>query len=233
MGSVAKKRLEQENLKLKNERQSKITESAYKLFSKKGIDNTTFQDVADESEFGVATIYRYFSNKTEMAIQAALYNWNTGFIEMAEESRKCYSGGDQICSLFNGYIRLFMVKPEVYRFMEDFDSYISRLNELPVFLNEYDKLLKHYNLLIAEMISLGVRDEILKTKVNTDQYYSMIFNAFVAFAQKLLSRRSTDKRDRLWKDAEQMTLLVETLISNIMTVKGIMYYDKIKTTGVE
>ena len=232
MSSAAKRRLKQEQLKLKRDRHSLIIESVYRLFCQKGIDNTTFQDVADDSDFGVATIYRYYSNKTEMAIQAALYNWKTGFIALAEESMKCYRGGDQICSLFNGYIRLFITKPEVYRFMVDFDNYISRLNNSPSTMSQYDELLKHYNSLIADMISQGVRDEILKSKENMNQYYSMIFNAIVAFAQKLLNRRTMDNRDKLWKDAEQMTLLVETLISNIMTVKGIIHYEKFKATGV-
>ncbi len=233
MSSAAKRRLEQENLKLKSNRHSKIIKSVYKLFCQKGIDNTTFQDVADDSDFGVATIYRYFSNKTEMAIQAALYSWNTGFIALAEESRKRYRGGDQICSLFYGYISLFITKPEVYRFMLDFDNYISRLNKSPSTLSQYDELLQSYNSQIADMISLGVRDEILKSRENMGQYYSMMFNAIVAFAQKLLNRRSIGNRDRLWKDAEQMTLLVETLISNIMTVKGIIHYERFKSTGVK
>ena len=136
------------------------------------------------------------------------------FIALAEESRKRYRGGDQICSLFYGYISLFITKPEVYRFMLDFDNYISRLNKSPSTLSQYDELLQSYNSQIADMISLGVRDEILKSRENMGQYYSMMFNAIVAFAQKLLNRRSIGNRDRLWKDAEQMTLLVETLISN-------------------
>ncbi len=53
-----------EQKKLKTRRA--ITASAVKLFSAKGYDNTSIEDIARDANIGKATVYTYFSNKNEI-----------------------------------------------------------------------------------------------------------------------------------------------------------------------
>lgn len=48
------------------QRRQEILSSATKLFAEKGYTNTTLEDIAIRSEFGIGTIYNYFANKEEI-----------------------------------------------------------------------------------------------------------------------------------------------------------------------
>ena len=55
----------------KQKRKAAILESAEKLFLQKGIDNTTMNDIAKETNIGVATLFRYFPKKEIIIITIA------------------------------------------------------------------------------------------------------------------------------------------------------------------
>jgi AcrR family transcriptional regulator len=46
-----------------------ILESALRLFSNKGFHNVSMQDIANESEFGVGTLYNFFDSKEQLFIE--------------------------------------------------------------------------------------------------------------------------------------------------------------------
>lgn len=53
-------------------RKSIILESAESLFLKKGYDETTMQDVADEAGYSKGTVYNYFNSKDELYLQSGI-----------------------------------------------------------------------------------------------------------------------------------------------------------------
>lgn len=59
MGKTKLTRRERE----KKRHRKEILEVALKLFSKKGFHNVLMQEIAEESEFGVGTLYKFFENK--------------------------------------------------------------------------------------------------------------------------------------------------------------------------
>ena len=50
---------------------ARILKSSRKLFSTKGYENTTIEDVAQRSEVSKATLYNYFPNKESLLIGIA------------------------------------------------------------------------------------------------------------------------------------------------------------------
>jgi AcrR family transcriptional regulator len=59
MNKTKLSRREREKLSHKEE----ILDAALKLFSAKGFHNVSMQEIAEESEFGVGTLYKFFENK--------------------------------------------------------------------------------------------------------------------------------------------------------------------------
>ena len=59
-------------------------EKGFELFSSKGIEAVTLQDVADASGHGVATLYRYFSSKPGLLLEISEWKWG----EFFKENRK-------------------------------------------------------------------------------------------------------------------------------------------------
>ena len=72
--------------KRKAKRKNEILNIALEVFSEKGIDQTNMTDIAKASEVGVATLYRYFSNKTNLVIETGVEAWyqvNSKYMEEA------------------------------------------------------------------------------------------------------------------------------------------------------
>jgi len=62
MSKVKLSRREREKIRHKEE----ILSAALKLFSSKGFHNVSIQDIANESEFGVGTLYNFFKSKEQL-----------------------------------------------------------------------------------------------------------------------------------------------------------------------
>ena len=60
----------------KDSRIQAIIECTFGLFSENGIENISMNDIAVASKIGVASLYRYFQTKEELAIEVAIYAWN-------------------------------------------------------------------------------------------------------------------------------------------------------------
>ena len=52
----------------KSARIERILEAAYELFSTRGIEQVAMTDIAENSKIGVASLYRYFETKDEIAM---------------------------------------------------------------------------------------------------------------------------------------------------------------------
>ena len=50
----------------KNEKENKILKSSYKLFTEKGINSTSIQDIVDDAGIAKGTFYLYFKDKYDL-----------------------------------------------------------------------------------------------------------------------------------------------------------------------
>ena len=50
----------------KKEKEDKLIKTAFNLFTKKGVNNTSIQDIADEAGIGKGTFYLYFKDKYDI-----------------------------------------------------------------------------------------------------------------------------------------------------------------------
>lgn len=75
----------------KNEKENRLLDTAYKLFTEKGIKETSIQDIVDHANVAKGTFYLYFKNKYELQD-----------ILIAKKSHKLFS--DALNSLHKTYI---------------------------------------------------------------------------------------------------------------------------------
>ena len=57
----------------KKEKENKLMEKALKLFTEKGVNNTSIQDIADEAGVGKGTFYLYFKDKYDLRDRLVTY----------------------------------------------------------------------------------------------------------------------------------------------------------------
>ena len=111
----------------KKEKENRLMEKALKLFTEKGVNNTSIQDIADEAGVGKGTFYLYFKDKYDIRDKV-----------IANCSNKLFA--DALSALNKSYIKNFE------------DQIIFVINYILDELNKNKILLK----LISKNLSLGL-----------------------------------------------------------------------------
>ena len=200
--------------KLVYERKQLVIQASYRLFLEKKIEASSIQEIADEAGVGVASVYRYFTNKGEIAVEAAIFSWETGFNPLLERVLERQSGG--FSALMQGYLDLFRSNPGFFRYLEDFDNYISKLEAPPAAMDRYETMLARQDEMIYEILEKDVNSDRLRDDVDRFSYLNMAGKAVMALAQKLVNRGHVVSGDNDYDSETTLKLLVETLYKYII-----------------
>src|SRR5574344_1148513 len=87
----------------KNNKQSKLLDTAFKLFTEKGIKDTSIQEIVDNANIGKGTFYLYFKDKYELRDILIAKKSEKLFNEALEALRNSYINNfsDQIIFIIN------------------------------------------------------------------------------------------------------------------------------------
>jgi len=163
----------------KADKMRRILAAGEKLFSKQGFDGTTVQQIADEADVAVGTLFLYISDKSELLLR--LFHYATD-LELGQAVRRMKAS------------RKFL--PAVRRFLVDLILPYEKDRELAkVFWREFlfhkgevraelDKQASEILRALAELIAIaqkrGEIDELVDPSVGALQLYA-IFHATLAF----------------------------------------------------
>lgn len=162
-----------------------ILEAAEELFIQKGIEQVTIGKIAKEARLTRATIYKYFSNKEEIA-KEIYANVTKGWRERHEKEVWPFSG--------NGYQRLenFLLSFFEYLFQNPREaSFVAELNYLyakqwsaEFFIETMRENLQEDYDFVQESIRKGIEDGSLRTDIDAE----LILAAFFNFLPGMLNR---------------------------------------------
>ena len=103
----------------KNDKENRILNTAYKLFTEKGIKDTSVQDIVDNANVAKGTFYLYFKNKYELQDILIAKKSHKLFTEALESLRKTYitNFSDQIIYIINYVIDQLTKMPILLKFI--------------------------------------------------------------------------------------------------------------------
>ena len=202
-------------------RNERIMQSAFDCFSKGGIDTIALTDIAEKAEIGIASLYRYFPAKEDLAIKCAIWAWKKQqdvFSGIISEAGFSDSSGfrqlEKICSIFE---TLVQESREFLRFIYFFDSYIVRNGIQNDRLSDYEAEIKTVQTLIQKAIHKGLEDGSIKLPEGSDEsqiYFTMMHSLF-SMAQKISVSGGMLKMNDEENKQIQMRLLTKLLLDSI------------------
>ncbi|WP_313892735.1 TetR/AcrR family transcriptional regulator [Psychrobacillus sp.] len=179
-------RWEQERKEGKNKRMQSIIEAAGRVFSRKGFEKTTMQDIADEENIGVATVFRYFPKKDNLIVAVAvniLEGYLAIFQSVASINGTCL---EKIEKLFDHFIS--DVEPENVEYtqlLEAFESYASTsLGELSNY-QDYIEVRKKIVDALSIIVEESMQDGSIQSDNSIKDDLATVINAFGLFSRKL------------------------------------------------
>jgi AcrR family transcriptional regulator len=150
----------------KEQRRQEIISAAEKVFFKKGIDNATMDDVADQVELSKATLYLYFSSKDE--IYSAIFSKSQEklFRSIKNATDKITNTRDKINTFISTFISFQKKNPDYFEAFfyfltkdtgqDEKDCYTKdRRNSGKDFLNDW-----------AQLVQKGKKEKLIRENLN-------------------------------------------------------------------
>ena len=186
-----------------------IISEACNLFLSKSVNDVTIADIAEKSEVGVATVYRYFSTKKNILEKCAIKLQSQVYEDYFKLTGK--NGYEKIKKFYYGYYEVFIAHPEFYRFINGFDAFMT--NEKGVELIEYSKgldlFLEEFNKTYEE----GLKDGTIKRIENIRTFYYSTTHAMLEMCKKLSANAKIVKQDDYVKGDDEILYLAEIILS--------------------
>lgn len=218
---TALEKLAEERDEQKNARIDRILAAAFKLFSSAGIEPVAMTDIAKKAEIGVASLYRYFSTKDEIAIRTTIWAWEKQISEIYpsinNDEYKNGNGLFRLSIIFSLFKKLYMSQPEFLRFIYFFDSYAVNSGIKQERMIEYENVIGKVQMIVADAIKLGLKDNSINKKYidKTENLYFTLMHSFFSTAQKLTLSENLLAMNEKSKGSDQLDLLSELLLNGV------------------
>ena len=218
---TAQEKLAEERDGQKNARIERILQSAFSLFSHNGFDSIAMTDIAKDAEIGVASLYRYFATKDEIAIRTAIWSWENQkkmILPLLDDSGYYQKKGlDQLSEIFDLFWKLYQAVPDFFRYIYFFDAYIVCQKIDSDRLLIYQDVIQSVQKIISDAICKGIEDGSISIKYKGKEqqlYYALMHTIFSA-TQKLSLSAKMLKMDELNNDVQQLQLLGNILLGGL------------------
>ncbi len=152
----------------KEQKRSEIATVAIKLFSVKGFEKTSIQDIANEAGIGKATFYHYFKTKNELLNQVSIEiinefqnTMNDSFMLFEDPDKKIIAIFEQTLSLVEGTMaELFIVYMELFLIdMKD--------NNYGDFMAIFKEMLMDFRVITTAFIEEGKNKKIYRNDIDS------------------------------------------------------------------
>jgi AcrR family transcriptional regulator len=211
MTPTQRKLLDQEGIK--QHRKNEVILAALEVFSARGIENTTMVDVANAAHVGVASLYRYYHTKFDLALESATVLWidqiNPCFMAVIDESYPKQSGLDQVMRLLKVTPRLVTELPEALRFLEYFDNFIVSQSIDHTRLKGYGEVFGPAKSVFMEAMIKGQKDGSIREDLDQEAFYLTITHTLMSLSQKLILRGNVVDSDESVGKLQQIDLVID------------------------
>lgn len=200
----------------KSTRYQHIVSAAQRLFLKLGLDSVQMQDVANEAEVGIATVFRYFPKKDKLIVAVAIQNLERilpAFEQIAALPKSAYERLEDVLN----YLLEDQNSPESNssKFQEAFESYASFTKEPLPDMDDYIEIQKQISNSLIPIIEDGKKDGSIRTDLSIKEALITIINTFGTFVNNVVLKSSIYFKEEDIEPHIQQRVLKEILLSYV------------------
>lgn len=203
----------------KKKRKQRVIAAAGKLFFQKGIEETTLNEIADKAEIGIASLYRYYTNKQEIVIAVAetalqkYLQWEKKQVDLKIEG-KPLAGREQLKELIRLQCTLHKQASDYVRFISEFDRYVIAEKIAPERLAKYESYFQSGRNDMDEAFIRGQKDGSIKKEIDCEMFITTTTLAVMNLSRKLL-QTTILSGDKKLQGAVHLEYLIDMCIESI------------------
>ena len=161
-----------------------LLEKGFEIFTQRGIEPVSMQNIADAAGCGIATLYRYFDKKQGFVIEVAMKKWN----EIRELNRERCEKADIACmtaaQLFefylDGFLLLYREKKDLLRFNQMFNMYVEGAGIEKNALETYYGMIENFGEYFRMIYERAKTDKTVRTDIPEAEMFSTTLHLMLA-----------------------------------------------------
>ena len=165
-------------------RRQSFLEHGFKMFSSRSIEAVAMRDVAVASGHGIATLYRYYSNKAEFCVAIAEWQWGEFFKENRKRSPihnlEDRTAADMLDFFLESFLELYRNHKALLRFNQFFNIYIRSEGVDRDTVDTYRGLMQHIIEYFHVMYEKAKQDGTVRTDVSETEMLSTTIHLMLA-----------------------------------------------------
>lgn len=177
--------------KVVSKRRDLAMEASFRLFSEPIIEAVGMTDIADEAGMGVASLYRYFGTKLQLAIELCSLKWQRYGKQIldrhAQWDAQPHTALEEFGFYLECYIDLFMNYPEFLRFHSNFIHYVRHEHATRGELEEYYGVMQGLNRRFAEAYQARQNDGSICSELPAEELFCFGMHSMLTVAQQYVS----------------------------------------------
>ena len=172
----------------KLEKQQYILETAYALFSERGIVPVTISDIARASGVGRVTVFRYFTTKLDLVIAVGAWQWEK-YIEahnnsLPREALERITAAQWLRFFLDSFLDLYRNHPDILRFNYEFNNFLHYEAATEVQRQPYVQMVSGLGAQFHQLYQRGMQDGTLRDDTPERTMFSSIFHIMLAAATR-------------------------------------------------
>jgi len=168
----------------KQAKERHILETAFRLFSEKGIESVTMPEVAAASGVGRATLYRYFSTKLELVVAIGAWKWDEYIAYhdtlVSSEAQANMTGAEYLRFTLDSFLDLYRNHRDILRFNYNFNSYLRFEAGNGEQTRSYLRVVKVLAERFHDLYERGKRDGTLRMDISATSLFSSALHIMLA-----------------------------------------------------
>lgn len=201
----------------KSSRYQLIISAAERLFLELGLDSVQMQDVANEAEIGIATVFRYFPKKDKLIVAVAIQNLERilpAFEQIASSPKTAYERLEDVLT----YLLDDPSESNSSKFREAFESYASFTKEPLPNIEDYIEIQKQISNSLIPIIEDAKTDGSIRTDLSVKETLITIINTFGNFVNNVVLKAPISFLEEDIDPLIQQRVLKEILLSYVRPV---------------
>ena len=161
-------------------KRNKFLEKGFELFSEKGIDAVSMENVAKASGYGIATLYRYFSSKPDLVIAIAVRKWDEYLRNIRNPNWETGSAADLFAFYLDSFLDLYRNHRDILRFNQFFNIYLHTEKVADESMMPYREVIRSTRLRFHRLYQKAEEDHTLRTDIPEEEMFSVTLHLMLA-----------------------------------------------------
>ena len=170
------------------ERRERMLTEGFRVFSEESIETVAMQKVADACGLGVATVYRYFRTKTELAIAIGAKIWEKYAVKVEEmyqaRGGDAMNAAEELAFFLDCFIDLYRNHKDVLRFIRNFETYVRHENVAKEDIQVYNSVVDGFARKFHAVYQKAEQDGTLRLGLPETKFFYTILYIMLAAAEK-------------------------------------------------